>query len=148
MLLNGELGNVPGRLRWFQRRRPVGHGGECVGVDGGLLGGRLQPPREVRRSLERRGGVSPSIAWARAAGPAPSIRSTATVFACRGRLISSAPDGPAVESIYRFVLWLVPTVEKFPRHQKFLLGDRLQATVDPAPRTKGKSKQWTRPPGQ
>ena len=118
-------------------------------------------------------------------------------------------SGPAVESIYRFVLWLVPTVEKFPRHQKFLLGDRLQATaldetgrligglaeafvvsaahswahgrrspatrwtrkprpplnirnyrcsrqgaprrtrpVDPAPRTKGKSKQWTRPPGQ
>jgi len=30
--------------------------------------------------------------------------------------------GPAVESMYRFVLWLVPTVEKFPRRQKFLLG--------------------------
>ena len=29
----------------------------------------------------------------------------------------------------RFVLWLVPTVEKFPRRQKFLLGDRLQATA-------------------
>ena len=29
--------------------------------------------------------------------------------------------------MYRFVLWLVPTVEKFPRRQKFLLGDRLQA---------------------
>ena len=29
----------------------------------------------------------------------------------------------------RLVLWLVPTVEKFPRRQKFLLGDRLQATV-------------------
>jgi len=26
------------------------------------------------------------------------------------------------------MLWLVPTVEKFPRSQKFLLGDRLQAT--------------------
>ena len=37
--------------------------------------------------------------------------------------------GPAVESMYRFVLWLVPTVEKFPRRQKFLLGDRLQATA-------------------
>ena len=31
--------------------------------------------------------------------------------------------------MYRFVLWLVPTVEKFPRRQKFLLGDRLQATA-------------------
>ena len=37
--------------------------------------------------------------------------------------------GPAVESIYRFVLWLVPAVEKFPRRQKFLLGDGLQATA-------------------
>ena len=31
--------------------------------------------------------------------------------------------------MYGFVLWLVPTVEKFPRRQKFLLGDRLQATA-------------------
>ena len=37
--------------------------------------------------------------------------------------------GPALESFYRFLLWLVPTVEKFPRSQKFLLGDRLQATA-------------------
>ena len=28
-----------------------------------------------------------------------------------------------------FVLWLVPMVEKLPRRQKFLLGDRLQATA-------------------
>ena len=34
--------------------------------------------------------------------------------------------GPAVESMYRFMLWLVPAVEQFPRRQKFLLGDRLQ----------------------
>lgn len=27
------------------------------------------------------------------------------------------------------MLWLVPTVEKFPRGQKFLLGDRIQATA-------------------
>ena len=37
--------------------------------------------------------------------------------------------GPALESMYRFVLWLVPAVEQFPRRQKFLLGDRLQATA-------------------
>jgi hypothetical protein len=37
--------------------------------------------------------------------------------------------GPAVESCYRFLLWLEPTLEKLPRSQKFLLGDRLQATA-------------------
>ena len=37
--------------------------------------------------------------------------------------------GPALEAMYRFVLWLVPAVEKFPRRQKFLLGDRLQSTA-------------------
>ncbi len=35
-------------------------------------------------------------------------------------------DGPALEAMYQFLLWLVPTVEKFPRSQKFLLGDRIQ----------------------
>ncbi len=46
----------------------------------------------------------------------------------------SIPDnaratGPAVEAMYRFILWTVPTVDKFPRRQKFLLGDRIQATA-------------------
>ena len=31
--------------------------------------------------------------------------------------------------MFRFVLWLVPTVEHFPRSQKFLLGDRMQSTA-------------------
>jgi hypothetical protein len=35
--------------------------------------------------------------------------------------------GVALEKAYQFVLWLVPTVEKFPRTQKFLLGDRIQS---------------------
>ena len=34
--------------------------------------------------------------------------------------------GPALEAMYRFLLWAIPTVEKFPRSQKFLLGDRIQ----------------------
>jgi hypothetical protein len=34
--------------------------------------------------------------------------------------------GPALEACYQLILWLVPTIEKFPRSQKFLLGDRLQ----------------------
>jgi hypothetical protein len=37
--------------------------------------------------------------------------------------------GPALEAHRQFLLWLVPTVEKFPRAQKFLLGDRIQTTA-------------------
>ena len=37
--------------------------------------------------------------------------------------------GPALESHYHFLLWLVPAVERFPRSQKFLLGDRIQRTA-------------------
>ena len=36
--------------------------------------------------------------------------------------------GAALEAHYRFLLWLVPAVERFPRSQKFLLGDRIQYT--------------------
>jgi hypothetical protein len=28
--------------------------------------------------------------------------------------------------MYRFLLWLIPTLEKFPRGQRFLLGDRIE----------------------
>ena len=34
--------------------------------------------------------------------------------------------GPALETHYRFIVWLVPALERFPRSQKFLLGDRIQ----------------------
>jgi len=37
--------------------------------------------------------------------------------------------GPAIEAHQQFILRLVPTVEKFPRAQKFLLGDRIQTTA-------------------
>lgn len=37
--------------------------------------------------------------------------------------------GPALEKAYQFCLWLIPTVEKFPRGQRFLLGDRIQSTA-------------------
>lgn len=37
--------------------------------------------------------------------------------------------GPALEAHQQFILWLVPTIEKFPRSQKFLLGDRIQTTA-------------------
>lgn len=39
---------------------------------------------------------------------------------------NSRNGGVALEKWYRFLLWLVPTVDKLPRSQKFTLGDRLQ----------------------
>ena len=41
----------------------------------------------------------------------------------------SRETGPALESHFRFLAWLVPTVERFPRSQKFLLGDRIQTSA-------------------
>ena len=37
--------------------------------------------------------------------------------------------GPALEAMYGLTLWLIPTLERFPRRQKFLLGDRIQTTA-------------------
>lgn len=47
---------------------------------------------------------------------------------------SSPPElarpGPVVlDKHYRFLNWLMPTVEKFPRAVKFSLGDRIVATA-------------------
>jgi hypothetical protein len=38
-------------------------------------------------------------------------------------------SGIALEKAYHYILWLMPTVEKFPRSQKFLLGDRKQGAA-------------------
>lgn len=42
---------------------------------------------------------------------------------------NSRQTGAALEETYRFLLWLLPTVEKFPRNHKFVLGDRIQVTA-------------------
>ena len=42
---------------------------------------------------------------------------------------SARQTGPALEAHYQFILWLVPTLERFPRSQKFLLGDRIQSNA-------------------
>jgi len=48
----------------------------------------------------------------------------------RGDRMDHARDtGAALEAHYRFILWLVPAVERFPRNRKFLLGDRMQTTA-------------------
>lgn len=41
----------------------------------------------------------------------------------------SRRTGPALGAMYRFILWFVPAVEKFPRSQKFVLGDRIMSTA-------------------
>ncbi len=42
---------------------------------------------------------------------------------------ASTPVAPVLEKMHQFMLWLIPTVDKFPRAQKFLLGDRLQTAA-------------------
>ena len=37
--------------------------------------------------------------------------------------------GPALEAMYQLTRWLIPTLDRFPRRQKFLLGDRIQSTA-------------------
>jgi hypothetical protein len=38
----------------------------------------------------------------------------------------SRQTAPVLEKMHQFIAWLIPTVDKFPRAQKFLLGDRIQ----------------------
>jgi len=41
----------------------------------------------------------------------------------------SGEHGIALERLYQFLLWLIPTVEQFPRSQKFQLDGRIQITA-------------------
>jgi hypothetical protein len=40
---------------------------------------------------------------------------------------NSRRTGAAIEMHYRFLTWLVPTIEKFPRSLKFTIGERIEA---------------------
>jgi hypothetical protein len=42
---------------------------------------------------------------------------------------NSRRTGAAIEAHYRFVVWLVPTIEKFPKSHKFTIGDRTENTL-------------------
>jgi 23S rRNA-intervening sequence protein len=39
---------------------------------------------------------------------------------------NSKRTGAAIEAHHRFLLWLAPTLEKFPRSHKFTVGDRIE----------------------
>jgi hypothetical protein len=40
---------------------------------------------------------------------------------------ASKQVSPVLEEHFRFLLWLIPTLNRFPKSQRFLLGDRIQA---------------------
>jgi len=42
---------------------------------------------------------------------------------------NSKRTGAALEAHYQFLVWLLPTVEKFPRSHKFTLGNRIETTA-------------------
>jgi hypothetical protein len=37
--------------------------------------------------------------------------------------------GPALEAMYQLLLWLIPTIDNFPRARKFVLGDRIETAA-------------------
>ena len=39
---------------------------------------------------------------------------------------NSKRTGAAIEAHYQFLVWLVPTIEKFPKSQRFTIGDRIE----------------------
>ena len=59
----------------------------------------------------------------------PNGTQTAPREAAKGTRDGARETGPALELHYRFILWLVPTLDRFPRAQRFLLGDRVQRTA-------------------
>lgn len=62
--------------------------------------------------------------------PKPGHREAARKGGRRQRSADGPREtGPALEACYRWLLWLIPTLERFPRSQKFLLGDRLQTVA-------------------
>jgi hypothetical protein len=47
----------------------------------------------------------------------------------KNRYSAARRYGPALEKCYLFLGWLIPTLEKFPRSQRFLLGDRIESAA-------------------
>lgn len=47
----------------------------------------------------------------------------------RRHTVQARRVSPAAERLYRWLEWLIPTLDKFPRSQRFLLGDRIEHTA-------------------
>lgn len=55
--------------------------------------------------------------------------STEKVSSDRKPSDASRRSGAALEAMMQCIQWLIPTLDKLPRSQKFLLGDRMQGTA-------------------
>ena len=47
----------------------------------------------------------------------------------RRRLVADAKELSVIQRSYDLALWAIPLVERFPRSQRSLLGDRIQSTL-------------------
>ena len=77
------------------------------------------------RGVQRRAMFS-AVPRPRLAG---NIRDAGGFFRQRPMNKPQGRSATAMEKHYAFLRWLVPTLEQFPRGQKFLLGDRLQTAA-------------------
>ena len=118
------------RLHAFRRAHPADagepgrHGASFASAAADM---RAVLPRLAWSASERARWTDEAKPWLR-----PAAASIERVLAARNLavLTAAAPEtGPALEAWYRFLLWLVPAVARFPRRQKFLLGDRIQSTA-------------------
>ena len=88
--------------------------------------GRL-PLESLPLNLRGPGGAAP---WTTVVGTGQEIVTDESPGGSRVRGGDRSHNtGPALESHLRFLAWLIPAVERFPRSQKFLLGDRIQTSA-------------------
>ena len=135
----GALGSlIPGFLRSAYRFRNISRDPQHSATAFGLPGRSI--PESLLLYLWGSRGRSPLVNLFSRISRASSTRGLRPVEEqvtreTQGRLQDaqtadrSRTTGAALEAHYQFVLWLVPTLERFPRSQKFLLGDRIQATA-------------------
>ena len=88
--------------------------------------GGHSPPAEFFRGGEEGQGMTADIAAESATGGQGAAAAGPESGAAADR---SRTTGSVLEAHYRFLLWLVPALSRFPRDQKFLLGDRIQGTA-------------------
>ncbi len=67
-------------------------------------------------------GAKPPRVWGAGAKPLLLISGNCVID-------KSRQNGVVLEKNYQFLLWLIPTIDKFPRSQKFTLGDRIQSAA-------------------
>lgn len=126
----GGWNNKPGNARSAKRNR------NTPGKRNDTLGFRLaSTPQSQSRPLHGAAGSTCGVHRRAMSSAAPRPRLAGTLRDAGGSFLPHVMNRPqgrgatALEKHYGFLLWLMPTVEQFPRGQKFLLGDRLQTAA-------------------